>query len=548
MFLELVRVLANPNDSNSLAKLLFADFIGLDALLVTKTLREYQSYTRTQGSEPLIEYLARDTTFGELLQLISELQRFDKNHHFTETFKEALQQSGYLAKVLSSSDSRSGLRKVEVLFNELRQQAEAVHTYSAADFVAFVDATISYNLSIEVVATSVGTGVQCMTAHGSKGLEFAHVYLINTASSNWEKRRAFPGITLPIQKYAGDTDDERRLFYVALTRAKTELHISSSKQDWSGKALEPSRFIAELGEDGVAVVDTKQFEVEKESELSRFLSESTISDSVLSPTFLAEKFKEENISVTSLNNYIECPLKYLFRNLIRLPDVYTPALRYGDAVHRALEDFFAASSKAGDILPKQVLLDAYTQSAQTAGFTETDYETFILKGRQSLGAYYDYYHTDWTTNVSLEEYIRRSLPLSDLDVTLSGKIDKLAYERDSLTGPVTIIDYKTGKVFSKKSTKAQKEALERQIQFYHLLLQDYKDGDVYITEAMLDFVEPTDENTFEQKTLPVTDEDLVELTSLIETMAHEILNGSFLEKGCQKKDCEACQLWAVIHA
>lgn len=548
MFLELVRVVANPHDSHSLAKLLFADFLDLDSLAVTKTLREYQSHTRTHDFVPLIEYLQKDSRYQVIVQMISDLQRFDKNHTFTETFKELLQQSGYLAKVLSSSDSRSGLRKVEVLFNELRQQAEQTRSYTAADFVSFVEATLAYNLSIEVVATNVGTGVQCMTAHGSKGLEFDHVYLINTASANWEKRRAFPAIALPIQKYTGDTDDERRLFYVALTRAKSKLHISSAKQDWSGKALEPSRFISELGTEGVAQEDVTQFEVEHEEELARFLSESTISDSVLSSEFLAEKFKEENISVTALNNYLECPITYLFRNLIRLPDVYTPALRYGDAMHRALEDFFTESVAAGEILDKQVLLRAYERAAQRAGFTETDLEVFMQQGRQSLGAYYDYYHQEWTVHVSIEEYIRRTLMLDECEVTISGKIDKLEYQKDSLTGPVKIVDYKTGKVFSKKSTRAQKDALIRQIQFYHLLLQGFKEGEITVKEAVLDFIEPTADNEFEKKSLPVTEEDLIELKNTIETMAKEIRDGSFLQKGCHKKDCEACHLWTVIHS
>jgi DNA helicase-2/ATP-dependent DNA helicase PcrA len=371
--------------------------------------------------------------------------------------------------------------------------------------------------------------------------------LINTARSNWEKSRGFADISLPLGQYKGELDDERRLFYVAITRAKTHLSISSSKQDWYGKAMEPSQFISELSEASVCHEVVDEFESGSEAELIRFFSNEPLHDSVFDAEYLAARFAEENLSVTALNNYLECPRKYLFRNLIQIPDVYTPALRYGDTIHRALENFFKASVEEKKILAKTVLLDAYETAMNTSGFFDKDYDTFLKKGRQSLGMYYDYYHTWWSLNVSLEEYIRATLVVDDVELTISGKIDKLEFHDELGSGRVRVIDYKTGKVFSKKTTKAQKEALERQIQFYYLLLQNYKEGDIKVEEAMLDFVEPSDDGTFEQKSLTVTSADLEHLTEQIHFMAQAVRSGAFLEQGCQKKDCEACQFWETIH-
>jgi len=545
--LLLVRVIHNPLDDHSLGKVLFADFLGLDALMVAKTLNAFHLAKRSdQRPASLVAFLESDERYQTLLQLITQLQTYEANHTFAETFKELLQQSGFLHALLQKPDSRSALRKVEVLFNEFKQQSERSLSYRAADFLTFIDAVLSYSLNIEVTAAQVGVGVQCMTAHGSKGLEFEHVYMLNTAMTNWEKSRGFSSITLPMERYKSDLDDERRLFYVALTRAKTHLAVSSSKQDWSGKALEPSRFIAELGTEHVELVDTAAFETAQESALVEFFGNPTIEDSVFNTTYLAERFRSENLSVTSLNNYLDCPIKYLFRNLIQLPDVYTPTLRYGNAVHGALEHFFTESHTAGSVLQKETLFAHYQTAMQAAGFTATDYDTFLRKGRQSLGMYYDYYQSDWSVSVTLETYIRRTLALPDIELTLSGKIDKLEYLRTFGTGPVRVVDYKTGKAFSKKSTKAQKQALERQIQFYHLLLDGYKQGDVYVESAMLDFVEPTDSGEFEQKTLQVTAADLTALQSEIAAMAASVLDGSFLTKGCAKKDCQHCAFFATV--
>lgn len=546
MLITLIRVIVNPYDDNSLGKLLFADFIKLDPINVTNTLRHYRSLRRESDIKGLIDILCSDEYYHSVVEMIKTLQIYEANHTFNETFKEVLHVSGFLATLLNRPDSRSGLRKVEVLFNEFRQQAERKPNYRASDFIEFIDAALSYSINIEVTAASVGKGVQCMTAHGSKGLEYEHVYVINTARSNWEKSRGFSAISLPLDRYVGELDDERRLFYVAITRAKSHLSISSSKQDWSGKSLEPSQFVTELSGNFVKQLSTEAFEMENEAELLRFFSNEIPDDSVFDKEYLAARFLEENLSVTALNNYIDCPLKYLFRNLIQLPDVYTSSLRYGETVHRALETFFTDSVVAKKVLAKENLLNAYKQCMENSGFFGKEYDEFHTKGRCSLGMYYDYYNSDWSVDVLLEEYIKRSFVVSDAELTLSGKIDKIEFLDEFGAGRIRVIDYKTGKVFSKKSTKAQKEALERQIQFYHLLLEGYKDGEVTIADAILDFVEPTDTGEFEKKTLTVTEADLDKLKKEIEKMVEEVTTGNFITKGCSKKDCEACIFWSTL--
>lgn len=545
-FITLMRVIADPYDDAALGKLLFAEFLHLDAIMVADTLRHYRSEKRMNRSKGLIDVIALDERYQSVMHTISSLKTYSMNHHFIDTLREALHQSGFLAHVLNQRDSRGALRKVEVLFNEVRQQAERGLSYTVFDFITFIDATLKYNLPIEVTAVRVGKGVQCMTAHGSKGLEFEHVYIMNTARSNWEKSRSFPGITLPLERYSGDLDDERRLFYVAVTRAKQSLSISSSKRDWSGRAMEPSQFISELGDDAIQRESVESFELAHEGDLITFFSNKGVSSSVFDTKYLADRFGEETLSVTALNNYIECPRKYLFRNLIQLPDVYTPALRYGDTVHGALEDFFAASASAHKVLSRDTLLDAYEKRMQASGFSGKEYDTFLLKGRRSLGMYYDYYHAHWSTEILLEKYVRRTTSVLGNDITLSGKIDKIEFLETPGKGRVRVVDYKTGKPFSKKSTKLQKDALLRQIHFYHLLLEGYADGDIVVTEAVLDFVEPTDEDTFEQKTVPVTNEELTALRKELEQMVGEVLDGSFLARGCNKKECEWCTFWDTL--
>ncbi len=100
--------------------------------------------------------------------------------------------------------------------------------------------------------------------------------------------------------------------------------------------------------------------------------------------------------------------------------------------------------------------------------------------------------------------------------------------------------YKTGRSFSEK-TKDEKKDYERQIVFYHLLLDGY-DENVTINQSMLDFIEKNKKGVFEQHSFPVTKEKLDELKTEINTCVREVLSLEFLKKGCGKRDCEWCGL------
>ena len=106
------------------------------------------------------------------------------------------------------------------------------------------------------------SAVNLLTAHGSKGLEFEHVFVVGCNASNWEKKKK-PGCgyqlpnTIFVSGPAFKEEEElRRLFYVALTRAAKHLHISYTQYKNDGKEIEPSLFVAEII-DGYALVPTK---------------------------------------------------------------------------------------------------------------------------------------------------------------------------------------------------------------------------------------------------------------------------------------------------
>lgn len=541
--ITLLRVIHDPYDNHHLAAALFIDFLGIDPLESAALLQTFRGASK-RGMRTLITLMKSERSFKELAALIARLKTESENTSFGAFFKTVLEETGYLTHVLALPDSRDHLDNVHVLFDEIKRQSEQNKKYSLRDFVAFVDAMEKYGLEMETSSSLSHAGVQCMTAHKAKGLEFSHVFMVNTTHSNWEKSRGGARIALPIDNFKGDIDDERRLFYVAMTRAKKGLSISFSTHDWEGRAREPSQFISEINEAALQRIDTHRLREELDGKMSKFLEHAVPERDIFDTAYLTKLFLSQNLSVSALNNYLSCPIKYFFRNLILIPDVQAPFLIYGNAMHRALELYFGECKEHKKILSKKDLLAHFKKSIEQAPLYDHDYERYRERGKTALSQYYDRYHETWSTSLDTELYIRRRFVLGNKEeITLSGKIDKIEYLDDESGGAVRIIDYKTGKTFSEKRTKAQKEGLHRQVVFYYLLLETYKNGAYTVSEAVLDFLEKSKKGTFEQKAFTVKNSDKRKVTEEIEALARDVQEGTLLKNGCHKKDCEYCTLF-----
>lgn len=544
--ITLLRVVHNPRDNHALGKALFVDFLGFNAYRIIEVLDEFHRAARAGKSQYLFELLQTKDELKNFTEIITKLTTLSANNNFLTFFKKFIEEIGYMQAMLSAPDSRDRLVLLDKIFDEIKRQSQSVKGYALGDFLSFIDTALRYNLDIEVHHPEIIEGVKLMTAHRSKGLEFPYVYMVNTTSRNWEKSRGGPKMSLPVYDYQGSIDDERRLFYVALTRAQKGLCISSSLTDWEGKEQEKSRFVDELGEEHVHIVDARSFEKENIDRMAIFMQDAQQSSDVWDTDYLKELFLGKNLSVTALNNYVACPIKYLLRNLIQLPSEYTPSLLFGNLVHEALEKFFQQSAREEKLCDRKVLLGYYRSAIDASRLFGDDYKRFLAKGETLLGEYYDEYAQGWIIDIQTEESIKRSFVLPNGEtLRLSGIVDKIEYIDDTRTR-INIIDYKTGKPFSEKKQKSQKEDLRRQIIFYHILMEDYHGGEVRVQDAVLDFLEKNKKGLYERHSIEVSSEDIETVKDEIIAMAENVMSGEFLNKGCRAKDCEHCQLFQTI--
>lgn len=551
--INILRVIFNPNDDHCLGKVLFVNFLKFDAYDSISILDKYKSL-RGVEKKHLFALINDEKTLKEIevknregfldfSSKIKELKTESLNKDFPDFFKIFLDKIGYIKYMLSSSDSRMQLVKLDKFLDEIKSQSQAKKNYGLSEFIYFVDSFIKYNLDIKSTDPEIVEGVSLMTAHGSKGREFEYVYIINATRKSWEANTGGGGaISLPIYQYDGDKEDERRLFFVAMTRAKKELSISFSRVDNEGREHEASEFVEEIEDDHKKEEKMKDFELKNMDKLASFMNFTEKSDSLFDPEYLKQLFLKRGLNVTALNNYLECPKKYLYKNLIRIPDTYSATLSFGSIIHESLESFFRASSKEEKILSKDALLGEFKKSLNRSNMPEKDEEKFKEKGENILSDYYDKYSKIWTHKVKVEFGPKRNFVLDNKEtIELTGKIDKIEYLGNDFSGEVNLIDYKTGRPFSEK-TKDDKENYERQIVFYHLLLEEYDEGNIRINKSVLDFLEKNKKGDFEQYTFEVESGHLDKLKREINDCANDILSMEFLKKGCGKKDCEWCPM------
>ena len=549
--INILKVIHNLNDDHHLGKVLFARFLHLDPYDVVRILDKYKTLRKDENKHVFailnnkktledigVENIEQFYSFAETLK---DLKTESLNQNFPDFFKIFLQKVGYTRYIISSIDGRFHLMKLDKLMDEIKRQIQIKRNYSLADFIYFVDAFAKYNLDIKSSDPEIIEGVSLMTAHGSKGREFEYVYIINATRKSWESRRGGnSSITLPIYQHDGDIEDERRLFYVAMTRAKYNLYISFSRLDNDGRDHEESQFVTEIDPSFKIKENMKDFEIENMDKMDHFLDFHQSSKSLFEPEYLKKLFFIRGLNVSALNNYLECPKKYLFKNLIRIPDTYSPTLKFGDLIHKSLESFFTLSLQAEKILPKKMLLQIFDKQMNANYFSEKDEAKMRERGEEHLSLYYDEYAKDWTYNVKTEFRASKDFELDNREILkLSGFIDKIEYNTEDST--INIVDYKTGRAFSEKD-KEEKKDYERQIVFYHLLLQDY-DENLRVNKSTLDFLEKNKKGVFEQYSFDVTDEHLETLRREINSCADGVLSMDFLKQGCGKKDCEWCNLY-----
>lgn len=548
-----------------LFEILHYDFYQIPAIEIAKITVEVNSkrYSGEQvsirsllaqkSSEPAKDLF--DTGINQKLKLFSEM--IEKlisdvpNITLQQLFDNIIRQAGVLTYIMESDDKISLMQLLTGLFDFIKEETSRNPFLNLAGLVDILDLMEKEELKLPLSQVSGSEkAVNLLTAHGSKGLEFEYVFFAGVQASSWEKKRKpNGGYKLPDTMFsslpkAGDDEELRRLFYVALTRAEKHLTISYAKFRNDGKELEPSMFIAEIVEQ--QQLDFERIALKAEDILAfqhLYFSAQAPEIAQSEEDFISALLEKFVMNVTALNAYLDCPLGFYYKNLIRIPSGKNEATEFGSAIHHALEKLFRKmqDGKKETFPPKYEMLEDFKwyMNRHRENFTREAFERRMEYGEDVLLNYYDKYINNWNKVVAVERNIRGVIVNN---VPLKGKLDKLEFDGKN----VNVVDYKTGNIENAKPKMKPPHDKDpnggdywRQAVFYKILIDNYQQKDWNVVSTEFDFIEPDKTKEYKKEKIVITPADTETVKQQLTTTWEKIQNRDFYT-GCGKADCHWC--------
>lgn len=465
--------------------------------------------------------------------------------------ENVIRKAGILTTVMKSEDKLWQIQVLTCLFDFVKEETRRNPDLSLAQLIANIELMKRNNVQIPLVQVSGSEkGVNLLTAHGSKGLEFEYVFLAGSNATLWEKKRKpYGGFKLPdtifsSKPVSSDEEELRRLFYVALTRAQIKLYITYARFTNDGRSMEPSKFIAEIldlhdlppQKEVVSAEDMAQFQA------LQFAEGSAPEIEKIEKQFLERILEKFVMNVTALNNFLRCPLEFYFKNLIRIPSPKNEATEFGSSVHYAIQRLFEKmrdNPKNGFPSKEELLKDfEWYMHRHRESFIKEAFERRLEYGLEILGNYYDEYLARWNRIVAIEHNIKNVVVNG---VPLKGKLDKLEFNGRE----VNVVDYKTGdpdksrlKLMPPNDDKPLGGDYWRQAVFYKILVDNFK-KEWKVVSTEFDFIEPDNKKVYQKKKLYITPEDTTTVIQQITESWHKIQNYEFYT-GCGKPECHYC--------
>lgn len=485
-------------------------------------------------------------------RIIEQLIAAAPNVTLQTLVEKLIRETGILGFVLKSDEKLWLMQVLTALFDFIKEETRRNPLLTLQELVNIFDLMQKEALGIPLVqVTGSEKGINLLTAHGSKGLEYEYVFIAGANASNWEKKRkpgggfSFPDtmfISLPKSK---EEEELRRLFYVALTRAQRNLYISYSHFKNDGKNLEPSMFIAEILEKHLLPVEKIYIDENIQAEFAALQFNEELKPEIekIEEDFIGALLDRFVMNVTALNNYLKCPLDFYFNNLIRVPSGKSEATEFGSAVHHALQMLFEKMQSNNNNFPTQQEFVSdfnWYMHRHRESFTREQFDRRMEYGYEVLTKYYDNYINSFNKIVAVERNIKNVVVNG---VPLKGKLDKLEFDGKS----VNVVDYKTGdieKALPKLKGPGERDpeggSYWRQAVFYKILVDNLENKDWKVVSTEFDFIEPDKKKVYHKEKVVISAEDISIVTRQITDVWQKIQNRDFY-KGCGKSDCHWCE-------
>ncbi|MBX4189211.1 ATP-dependent helicase [Candidatus Parcubacteria bacterium] len=541
----LLSAVANPTDEHLLGEVLFINFLKIDPIESTRMLR--RAYFERASLLDVVK--ESDPAFA---QKFSGFVTLVRNEGALDSFTAIVSESGLTEHLLTLPESIQKMALLSALYQEIASRQAHKKTLTLRDFLLDIETLREHGGRLSWSARLPREkSVSIMTAHKSKGLEWQTIIIPHAVDGVWGNKRSQLSFRLPFPlgsaHQSGQEEDERRLFYVALTRARERIVITHSHIRGDGREQVLSRFVEELPKDLVVREEGQSTDV-SEDVLRKVERHLTRERTVWDKDYLRDIFFEQGLGATSLNNYIECPWKYFFENLLCVPHTQGRSEMFGLAVHDALSQL-TNSLRLGREMSEGDFFKAFEKRLQRQPFTDQEFKEAMKKGKKVVEAFWKEKVPTWHKNSFAEFKISGVfVPLGEMErVTIKGRLDKLEIHGER---EVRVVDYKTGSPKTRNElmgkTANATGAEKRQLDFYRLLLELYDNGKYEMTRGAILFTEPDEKGRIQEEEFGMSHEDAENIEREIIRVTDEIRNFTFWGNKCHDPECEYCKLRDVL--
>jgi DNA helicase-2/ATP-dependent DNA helicase PcrA len=475
--LALLRTLADPDSSVDLYAVATADPYALGGAALTSIMELARRRHRSLWSvlQELVEQpglLRLDSQARRVIeQLVREIRDSVNASHAAPAWDVCfrhLKRNGQLEQLVARAQQgdEAPLRNLARFFEWLRRQGSLLREDRLAFLVPHLDALLESGGDETEDADPLADAVSVLTVHRAKGLEFRLVIVCGLVDGRFPHpdRRGRLALPEPLRPRGAVPEqplaEERRLFYVAMTRARDELVLTSSERTDSGRRRRPSTFIAEALDRASA------------SSVARATTQDTAQDLVAAmdpdrtpvvlaatvpaaqPNPLAQRL---TLSYTQVDDYTACPLKYRLRHVVRIPTPPHHALVVGNALHQAAAAYHSARLRGREMSEEQ-LLDVFGTHWSSEGFLSRAHEDArFAAGQRAVRLFHA---EESREGAPVPVAVERPFRVRIGNDTVQGRYDRV----DETPGGVVITDYKSSDVRDpKQAVQRARDSLQLQV-------------------------------------------------------------------------------------
>ncbi len=481
--IEALKCVADPGDDLALFHTLIGPLFKLDIDTLAKLSGEAK-----RAHQPFSDRLRNNKDLSAAITQIDSWRQAAREQSVGTIAYSIITDSGWKQQLYDESEHDVAI------FTEVQALSKFFYTLKEFERVASVASTAEYIINLPVLQAAgsqfqdvtldiADDQVNVLSVHRAKGLEWQTVYIVDCTESSFPLRNFGSGLKLPQELQADPSEadahiaEERRLMYVAVTRARQEVILTHATRHGSGAERKPSRFLSELL--GHELTTATTAEESNKKGLDAFAPLATASDVIKLPESMQYDGRI-HLSVSQIEAWLRCPQDFYYRYVLNMPLPPAPQLDYGSLIHGVIEAIHDGRARGKPPKLEKLLEDARQNLPQSGYPSLRSRERSHKQALETVRIVYERFTQD---ELPIETEWPFTLELPTVPLTIRGKIDAVYRAEQG----VEIRDFKTSMSVNTPEKAKARVSGSQQLTLYALAWLNLR-GEMP-AKLTLDFVE-----------------------------------------------------------